>query len=83
MAHARDGIVNVATCGTHDANSDLQSCSGITSDVHRLVPHTFPPRNCKALPTTDSELKLIAAAAMIGLSKSPNAGYSTPAVDRR
>ena len=32
-----------------------------------------------ALLTTDSELKLIAAAAITGLSRSPNAGYRTPA----
>ena len=36
---------------------------------------------CKrsAFPTTETELKLIAAAAIIGLSKTPNHGYSTPA----
>jgi hypothetical protein len=32
-----------------------------------------------ALPITDTELKVIAALAMIGLSSSPNMGYSTPA----
>jgi len=31
------------------------------------------------LVTTDTELKLIAAAAMTGLSKIPDQGYSTPA----
>jgi hypothetical protein len=32
-----------------------------------------------ALVITDTELKLMAAAAMIGLSRIPNLGYSTPA----
>src|SRR3546814_6338992 len=32
-----------------------------------------------ALPTTDPELRLIARAAIIGLSNRPNTGYSTPA----
>jgi len=41
--------------------------------------HSRAPRNRKALPTTDTELKLIAAAAIIGLSSSPKKGYSTPA----
>jgi hypothetical protein len=35
--------------------------------------------NRSAFPITDTELKLIAAAAMIGLSSMPNAGYKTPA----
>ncbi len=40
-------------------------------------------RSCRrrrsALPMTDTELNVIAALAMMGLSRSPNAGYSTPA----
>jgi hypothetical protein len=36
-------------------------------------------RNRSALPITDTELKLIAAAAIIGLNSRPKAGYSTPA----
>ena len=32
-----------------------------------------------ALATTDTELRLIASAAIIGLSSRPKAGYSTPA----
>ena len=40
-------------------------------------------RSCRrrrsALPMTDTELNVIAALAMMGLSSSPNAGYSTPA----
>lgn len=37
----------------------------------------FRKRN--ALPTTDTELKLIAIAANIGDSRTPNGGYKTPA----
>jgi len=36
-------------------------------------------RNLKELVITDTELKLIAAAAITGLSKTPKNGYSTPA----
>lgn len=35
--------------------------------------------NRKALPTTDTEDRLIASAAIIGLSSQPNTGYSRPA----
>jgi hypothetical protein len=36
-------------------------------------------RSRSALPITERELKLMAAAEMIGLKTMPNAGYSTPA----
>ena len=36
--------------------------------------HSTTRRSRKALPTTDTELKLMAAAAMIGLRRIPNAG---------
>ena len=36
-------------------------------------------RNLSAFPITDTELKLIAAAAIMGFSKSPRNGFSTPA----
>jgi hypothetical protein len=36
-------------------------------------------RSRKAFNTTETELKLIAAAAIIGLSSNPKNGYSTPA----
>ena len=40
---------------------------------------SFMRRSRSALPITDTELRLIAAAASIGLSRIPNAGYRTPA----
>ena len=36
-------------------------------------------RNLSALPMTDTDDKLMAAAAIIGLSSSPKVGYSKPA----
>src|SRR5262249_29763905 len=40
---------------------------------------SFTLRRRKALPTTETELKLIAAAAIMGLSNRPKKGYRTPA----
>jgi hypothetical protein len=42
------------------------------------TPQVRASRNRSAFPTTDIELKLIAAAAMIGESSSPNTGYRIP-----
>ena len=36
-------------------------------------------RKRKAFPITDTELNVIAALAIIGLSSNPNTGYNTPA----
>ena len=44
-----------------------------------LDDQTLAPRSRSAFPITDTELKLIAAAAMMGLKSHPNAGYRTPA----
>jgi hypothetical protein len=41
--------------------------------------YTSTRRNRSALPITETELKLMAAAAIIGLRSSPNTGYNTPA----
>ncbi len=41
--------------------------------------YNFARRNRSAFPITETELKLIAAAATIGLSNIPVTGYSTPA----
>ena len=41
--------------------------------------HSFARFNLNAFTITDTELKLIAAAAMMGESSSPKNGYSTPA----
>ncbi len=41
--------------------------------------YTFTVRSLSAFAITDTELKLIASAAIIGESSSPKTGYSTPA----
>jgi len=41
--------------------------------------YNFTPRNLREFEITDTELKLMAAAAMIGLSSNPKNGYNTPA----
>ncbi|ODU05285.1 MAG: hypothetical protein ABS89_02105 [Thiobacillus sp. SCN 63-1177] len=46
----------------------------ILQGIHRLM-----RRNRSALVITDTELKLMAAAAIMGESNNPKTGYSTPA----
>ena len=41
--------------------------------------HRFARRNRRAFPITETELNVIAALAIIGLSSNPNTGYNTPA----
>ncbi len=62
------GVRSTAYGQQHTANS-----------VQREVPYSFVFRNRSAFVMTDTELKLMAAAAMMGLSRIPNFGYSTPA----
>ena len=45
----------------------------------RIRFYSFAARKRSALLMTDTELKLMAAAAMIGLNKIPNLGYRMPA----
>jgi hypothetical protein len=60
--------------------SEGEEENGLGVGVH-LPPaiHSFVVRSLRALPITDTELKLMAAAAIIGLRSKPNAGKSTPA----
>jgi len=46
---------------------------------HRALPRGVQPRTRSALLMTETEEKLIASAAIIGLSSQPKNGYSTPA----
>src|SRR5262245_58660227 len=50
----------------------------VTVHMHRPL-HTRTPLNRRLFPTTLTELRAIAALARTGLSRIPNAGYSTPA----
>ena len=54
-----------------------QEC--IVDQPFHLAPHVLALRNRNALAITDTELKLMAAAAIIGDSNKPNTGYNTPA----
>ena len=48
-------------------------------DPHQTMDQSLTDRKRSALLITDTEDRLIAAAAMTGLSSRPNTGYSTPA----
>ena len=48
-------------------------------DVHQTADQSLAVRKRSALLITDTEDKLMAAAAMTGLSSTPNTGYKTPA----
>ena len=52
---------------------------GWTSANPVLKCQSLTERSLSALAITDTELKLMAAAAIIGLSSRPNTGYSAPA----
>ena len=60
----------------------LQTCSTVPWPVQvrlRCGHHSAVRRRRNAFPITETELKLIAALASMGLSSTPNHGYSTPA----
>jgi|SRR5271165_1624381 len=51
----------------------------LPQDTSTLAVHSLAFLSLSALLITDTELKLMAAAAMIGLSRMPNLGYRMPA----
>jgi hypothetical protein len=57
------------------AEDEVNTIIGSSADRN----HSFTRLNRKAFVITDTELKLIAAAAMIGDSNKPKNGYSNPA----
>src|SRR4029079_4543321 len=57
----------------------LSPLPGRERSIHGSPPYTSILRRRRALAITETELKLIAAAAIIGLSNKPKNGYSTPA----
>ncbi len=57
------------------AEDEANTVIGSSADWY----HSFTRLNLNAFVITDTELKLIAAAAMIGDSNKPKNGYSTPA----
>jgi hypothetical protein len=54
------------------------TCASIHFNRSQLA-YSFADLSLSALAITETELKLIAAAAIIGLSRSPKNGYRTPA----
>jgi hypothetical protein len=72
--------VKVAILPLHDA-VDFPHHLPRTVDITTKADHVyiFVTRSRNALPITDTELRLIAAAATMGDSSRPNIGYSTPA----
>ncbi len=60
-------------------NEPTHLAPSIHGSMATVAPYRSTRRNRSALPMTDTELKLIAAAAIIGDSSSPKNGYRTPA----
>jgi hypothetical protein len=59
---------------------ETKPCPHLREEDHRPPAiHSFVVRSLRALPITETELKLMAAAAIIGFKSSPKAGNSTPA----
>ena len=70
LAHSRDRL---ASARSESDNSRVSIVSLL--DVY----HSFVSLSRSAFPITDTELKLIAALAMMGLRSSLKTGYSAPA----
>ena len=66
--------------GLYCSEQRIAPCPHLREEGH-LPPamNSFVVRSLRALPITETELKLMAAAAIIGLRSKPNAGKSTPA----
>jgi hypothetical protein len=71
------GYLHIWSLGIRTANSP-PPCPFWTNYSSSGV-HIFVVRSLSALAITETELKLIAAAAIIGFKSRPNAGKSTPA----
>ena len=61
-------------CGWKSFAASTVTIEGKPADGQILAGHSRTKRSRNALPMTDTELKLMAAAAMIGLSRTPKAG---------
>ena len=72
--HERRTLVGRASARAHVRDSGLSQMK-----ARLRSPQSFVVRNRNALPTTDTDDKLIARLAMIGDSSQPSAGYNTPA----
>src|SRR6266511_575707 len=82
MCIPHTGSVTVVVSPCVASTGSLTSTTGVLGSAAGAACGIGVGRNRRrrlALPTTDSEDKAIAPAAIIGLSSSPNTGYSTPA----
>ncbi len=81
-------VAGIAALGGRDQANALVIADGLGRDPGFLrdgsdllggLPYNASFLSLSALPITETELKLMAAAAIIGLSNSPKIGYRTPA----
>ncbi len=72
-----DGLRRMPQSGTR--RYDCINRIGIRVLSAARILHMWVIRSRSALPITEKELKLMAAAAMMGLKRMPKAGYNTPA----
>lgn len=72
-----DAVGNVGRVSCEGGLSDREPPTGIPK--LRTILQIFFFRSLNALAITETELKLMASAAIIGESTRPNAGYRTPA----
>ncbi len=74
--HHSQGITSSSETVRYPARYQYLQNRGLCSAaVRRAFPrYIFSPRSLRAFPMTDTELKLMAAAAKIGLSKIPRNG---------
>src|SRR3569833_1631134 len=75
-------LENNLLCGKYasfDQTTDLMAGDAEFGRSTLFTLYSLSSRSLNALPITDTELRLIAAAAMMGLRSTPNTGYSAPA----
>ena len=80
-------VVKLTTAPPFCAAADITPATIITSVIanvvvlpmRSIIAQSATRRNRRALPMTDTELNVMAALAIIGLSSNPNTGYRTPA----
>ena len=85
VSFANGSNINLCTpetskSGRYCSEQRIAPCPHTREEGH-LPPaiQSFVVRSLRALPITETELKLMAAAAIIGFKSSPKAGNSTPA----
>ena len=72
-------VSSLVVASRNTTSSALTGTDRTAAEHKNAHDQTRACRSRSALPMTDTELTLIAAAAIIGLSSNPNSGYSTPA----